>query len=276
MNPASVNSGWVLGDIGNSRIKLVWMADGKAGVDRLFEQAPQKYWDERLTLPTDGIDRQANALRAWLTGKSLGSIWLSSVHPQATQQLVALLDQIFEEIDAADIDGSVIASAFDVEIPNRLAQPEKSGADRALAVRAARRLYGTTRPGAIVLCGTAMTVERVDHEGVWLGGAIAPGYRLGAEALQHGTAGLMQVGPVSQPPIPYGVETKTAIQAGLFWGQVGTARELVRQTTTNLTDFWEIWSGGDAALFAPHAAGPHAAVIDDLVLLGLADLAASS
>lgn len=273
MSSARDRSGWILGDIGNSRVKLVWLEDGPGAVDRLFEQGQTKLWDQRLTLPTDSIHRQGGVLKDWIAGKSLGCIWLSSVHPQATQQLIGLLDPIFEEIDAEDIDGSVIANAYDAEVPNRLEHPEKSGADRALAVRACRRLFGTTRPGVIVMCGTATTVERVDHDGVWLGGAIAPGFRLGAEALEQGTAGLMLVPPVSSPPLPYGIETRTAIQAGLFWGQVGTARELVRRSTENLGDYWEVWSGGDAPTIAAQAAGPNAVLIEDLVLLGLADLA---
>lgn len=276
MNPLERQRGWVLGDIGNSRIKLVWLAEGRTTVDALFDRELEKAWDERLTLPTSSMENWSGALSSWLSSKSLESIWLASVHPQATQRLVEMLDRILEETQAADIDGCVISNAYDAEVPNRLENPLNSGADRALAVRACRRLFGTGHPGVIVLCGTAMTVERVDHEGVWLGGAIAPGYRLCAEALEKGTAGLMMVSQVTQPPLPTGTETSTAIQAGLFWGQVGTARELIHQSTRNLSTYWEVWSGGDAHLLSQHAAGPNAEMIEDLVLLGLADLASSA
>lgn len=265
--------GWILADIGNSRVKLAWLAGGASAVDRLFEESG-KGWDERLTLPTERLAEQKDALGGWLGGKVIAGVWVASVHPEATQRLVQLMDEVLSAYEGADADGAVLASALDVDVPNRLDFPERTGVDRALAVRAALRLNARTGPGIVVLCGTAMTVERVDSEGVWLGGAIAPGYRLAARALHQGTAGLMQVGPISQPPLAHGAETKSAIEAGLFWGQVGAARELVARSVQG--DYWEIWSGGDAHQFAPWAAGEQARVIDDLVLLGLADFAAAS
>ena len=269
---ATGQGGWILADIGNSRAKLVWLAGGAASVDRLFQDST-KSWDERLTLPTDRIAAQKAALEGWLEGKRISGIWLASVHPEALKALAALLDDVLAGHEGADVDGAVLTSALDVDVPNRLDFPERTGVDRALAVRAALRLNDQQGPGVVVLCGTAMTVERVGAEGVWLGGAIAPGYRIAAKALHQGTASLMQVGPVGQAPLAHGAETKSAIEAGLFWGQVGAARELIARGSTG--DHWEIWSGGDAAQFAPWAASEQARVINDLVLMGLADFASA-
>ncbi len=66
---------------------------------------------------------------------------------------------------------------FDVE------GADTGGADRALAVAAAIRLMPPGRPGLVVSCGTAITVERITAEGVWQGGAIAPGLGMSAQAL---------------------------------------------------------------------------------------------
>lgn len=304
---AEIPTGWLLGDIGNSRVKLVWMANGRESAGRLWSElatsiaesssaSPQPFcrWDARLTLPTGRISEQSETLSAFLADKKLGGIWLSSVHGEAAQKLVAMIDQVLESHDNEDIDGSLIASAADVVLPNLLQKPDKTGADRALAVRAAMRLHKGKGRGIVVLCGTALTVEWIDADEVWAGGAIAPGVHLGAMALNQGTAALPFVTQITKAPLPFGTHTQTAIDAGLFWGQVGTARELIQRITSSgkyLPDLlqvsggpvvdpinssglhWEIWSGGDAHLLAPHAASPQAHLIDDLVLLGLADLA---
>ena len=65
--------GWILADIGNSRTKLVWLVGGAGSVDRLFQDTA-KTWDERLTLPTDRIAQQGEALKLWLQGKKIEGI----------------------------------------------------------------------------------------------------------------------------------------------------------------------------------------------------------
>lgn len=264
--------GWLLADVGNSRVKLAWLARGSAAVGSLFDR-PAKTWDERLTLPVDRIGSNAAALESWLSGKTIGGIWISSVQPQAVRELVEVLDGILDARPGPDAPGVVLDSALATGLVGRLTRPEKSGADRALAVRAALRLQGGKGPGVAILCGTAMTIERIGAEGEWLGGAIAPGYRLSAQALEHGTAGLMRVDMVSREPLAFGTETQSAIEAGLFWGQVGAARELIARSTGG-QEHWQIWTGGDSPMLARWAGSPEAEVIEDLVLLGLADWAA--
>ncbi len=268
----SVAGGWLLADVGNSRVKLAWLQRGAAAVDALFERGP-KAWDERLTLPVDRIEANASALAGWLEDKSIGGIWVSSVRPQAVHELVESLDLVMNARTGPDAPGVVLDSALATGTIGRLSRPEKSGADRALAVRAAGRLKGRNGPGVVILCGTAITVERIAADGEWLGGAIAPGYRLCAEALEHGTAGLMHVDMVSREPLAFGTETRTAIEAGLFWGQVGAIRELIARSVGG-QEHWEIWTGGDAAMLARWAGSLEAEVVDDLVLMGLADWAA--
>jgi len=268
----SDQAGWLLADVGNSRVKLAWLAQGFAAVDSLFETGP-KLWDERLTLPVDSIARNAAALESWLENKTIGGVWISSVRPQAVHELVEVLDRILEARPGPDAPGEVLDSALATGLIGRLTRPERTGADRALAVRAALRIRGRTGPGVVILCGTAMTVERISAEGEWLGGAIAPGYRLCAEALEQGTAALMRVDMVSREPLAFGSETRTAIEAGLFWGQVGAARELVTRSVGD-QEHWQMWTGGDAPMLARWAGGHDAELIDDLVLMGLADWAA--
>jgi type III pantothenate kinase len=128
------------------------------------------------------------------------------------------------------------------------------------------------RPGLVVSCGTAITIERVAADGTWQGGAIATGLGLSARALHLLTAQLPLVSP---PPAPaaWGRSTRPAIEAGVFWGAVGTVRELLARQSEGLDDPWLVWTGGDADRLAPCIDWGDVRVVPDLVLEGLARLA---
>ena len=111
-------------------------------------------------------------------------------------------------------------SAAEVGVPNELVEPETAGADRAFAVAAAIDLGPAGRPGLVVSCGTAITVERISKEGVWQGGAIAAGLGVTARALHQQTAQLPRVDLHRVPPC-WGRSTRPALEAGVFWGTVG-------------------------------------------------------
>jgi type III pantothenate kinase len=132
------------------------------------------------------------------------------------------------------------------------------------------------RPGLVVSCGTAITVERITARGVWQGGAIAPGLGVSGRALHHFTKQLPMVEPRAAPPA-WGSSTQPAVESGVFWGTVGAVRELLARQAGDLSgDLWVIWTGGDAALLASPIAGGDARIEPDLVLLGLAHLALAS
>ena len=124
------------------------------------------------------------------------------------------------------------------------------------AVFAALRLMPPGRPGLVVSCGTAITVERITAEGVWQGGAIAPGLGTMASALHLRTAQVplidtRQFDP-HHPPPAWGRGTVASLKAGIFWGTVGLVRELLARQADDLDgDPWVVWAGGDATLLAP-------------------------
>ena len=131
---------------------------------------------------------------------------------------------------------------------------------------------GTSRvgPGLVVSCGTAITVERISEQGIWQGGAIAPGLGVSRRRLAQSDRQLPLV-ELHQAPPHWGASTRPALEAGVFWGTVGAVRELLDRQTADLgSDPWVIWTGGDAALLAGAVAGSEARIEPDLVLLGLA------
>jgi type III pantothenate kinase len=241
----------VVADLGNTRLK--WGLVDDAG--RIAEV---------VALPLNETPAWVAAWQKWTDGGAKLTEWtISSVNPPKAQGMQTLLK-------CYGVSGATwFRSAADVGVRHELTEPETAGADRAFAVAAAIELAPRGRPGLVVSCGTAITIERISEHGVWQGGAIAPGLRVVAGALHDHTAMLPLV-ELHQAPACWGASTLPAVEAGVFWGTVGAVRELIERQKTDLgTDPWVIWTGGDASLLADAIAGADARVEPDLVLIGL-------
>jgi type III pantothenate kinase len=247
----------IVADLGNSRLK--WGRIGAEG--RLVET---------IALPLDDPDAWASAWERWDPAGVGSSAWaIATVNPPLAEQLAGFLEE-------RGVAGTTwYRSAAQVPIRHALEQAGTAGADRALAVAAALAMYPPGRPGLVVSCGTAITVERIAADGTWQGGAIAPGLGLSARALNLLTAQLPLIHPPEAPPA-WGRSTRPAMEAGLFWGAVGTVRELLARQAADLAPApWLVWTGGDAVVLAPWIDRADARVVPDLVLDGLARVAFS-
>jgi type III pantothenate kinase len=146
--------------------------------------------------------------------------------PPAGIICVSVVDRWTERLeraaDALDLPLRVVAASH-IPISTGLARPDQTGPDRLLAAWAASRLYGV--PVIVVDLGTATTVDVVDHDGFFLGGAILPGLALAADALAEGTARLPRV-ELRLPTEAVGADTASAIASGVVIGHVGAVREL--------------------------------------------------
>jgi len=98
------------------------------------------------------------------------------------------------------------------------------GADRVADAVAVRSLYGT--PACVVDFGTATTFDAISADGEYLGGAIAPGIGIAADALFMRAAKLPRV-ELARPDAAIGRNTLTAIQSGLVFGYVGLVEGMV-------------------------------------------------
>jgi type III pantothenate kinase len=210
----------------------------------------------------------------WTPALIEGSSWaIASVNPPASTLLA-------DQLSARKIEARWFRSGSDVPVRHALGTPHTTGADRALAVAAAIQQAEPGQPGHVILCGTAVTVEHISPEGVWLGGAIFPGLGMLCSSLHARTAQLPAVRPRFEPqPQPWGDTTQSALEAGIYWGLVGAIREiLARQSMAGgggsgaETEPWVLWSGGDAPELASSVQGTTARVVPDLVLHGLAAL----
>ncbi|MGH2521455.1 MAG: type III pantothenate kinase [Anaerolineales bacterium] len=102
--------------------------------------------------------------------------------------------------------------------------PKQVGADRVVDAAAVQKLYGG--PACIVDFGTATTFDAISAEGDYLGGAIAPGIGIAADALFQRAAKLPKV-DLHRPPSPIGRNTVHSIQSGLLFGYVGLVEGMV-------------------------------------------------
>ncbi|MCK4693407.1 MAG: type III pantothenate kinase, partial [Anaerolineales bacterium] len=109
-------------------------------------------------------------------------------------------------------------------------------------------LYGG--PACVVDFGTATTFDAISAEGDYLGGAIAPGIRIAAEALFHRTAKLPRV-DLAHPPSAIGRNTVHSMQSGLLFGYVGLVEGMVARFRAELgPEMKVIGTGGLAEIIA--------------------------
>ena len=121
------------------------------------------------------------------------------------------------------------------------------GADR-LANAVAALDYGV--PALVLDCGSAVTIELVDENLRFLGGAIAPGRKMLREALHLKTAQLPEIPLSSRLPVFPGPNTAEALRFGIDRGAAGAARELIEACEKCYGKFNKIVTGGDSEFFA--------------------------
>jgi type III pantothenate kinase len=136
----------------------------------------------------------------------------------------------------------VVGVGVKTGIQIRYDSPRDVGADRIVDAVAVSHLYGG--PACIVDFGTATTFDAISANSEYLGGAIAPGIGIAAEALFSRTSKLPRVDLV-RPPRAIGTNTVYAIQSGLIFGYVGIVESLVSRFKAELgPDTKVIGTGG--------------------------------
>lgn len=146
--------------------------------------------------------------------------------------------------------------------------PVELGADRVANAIAATNLY-PKKNLIIVDFGTATTICVVTAEKEYLGGMILAGIKLSMNALQANTAKLFPV-EIIQPKRVIGQTTEESIQAGLYYSQLATIKEVTEHIcTTSFNDNAPviIGTGGFASLFEKE--NIFTVILPDLVLQGL-------
>jgi len=120
--------------------------------------------------------------------------------------------------DYFGVDALVVGPGIKTGIKLQVDHPQEVGADRIVNAIATWNRFGG--PAIVVDFGTATTFDPISRDGAFLGGAIAPGIQISANALYEAAAKLPRV-EVHKPRRVIGKNTVDNIQSGLFYGYKG-------------------------------------------------------
>ena len=144
----------------------------------------------------------------------------------------------------------IVGPGIKTGISVQLENPKSVGADRIADCAGAYHEYGG--PVLIVDFGTATTYDYVDENGCFKAGAISVGIETGANALWGQTAQLPEV-EIKQPKTIMAKNTKTEMQAGIFYQYLGGVEYTIKQFKKELgTDFKVIATGGLGRIVYEH------------------------
>jgi type III pantothenate kinase len=238
-------------DIGNSRIGLGIYEDGKS-VDAPVRIALTDLAAQLPTAIRELLDRHSNPVE---------HAALASVVPSAVDPASAVIRQVL------GMEAQIVGRDIPIPLEMRLKDSSTVGVDRLLGALTA--FVNTQSPCAIISCGTALVVDCIDAEGVFRGGAIAPGLSMAAQALHANTAQL-PLADLTPPDGPTGLNTMEALNLGLYAQMRGAVRYLL-ELYADLLGTWPhvVATGGDAQ----RVLGESELVdsfIPDLVLQGVA------
>lgn len=133
-------------------------------------------------------------------------------------------------------------------VPPRVDEGTLVGPDRLVNTAGAYDRHGGDL--IVVDFGTATTFDVVDHDGAYVGGAIAPGVNLSLEALHAAAAALPHI-DVTKPDRAIGTNTLDCMQSGIFWGYVGLVQGVCSRIRSEFGRSMRIiGTGGLAPLFA--------------------------
>ncbi len=130
-----------------------------------------------------------------------------------------------------DVKPLVVSPGIKTGIRIRYDNPRELGGDRISNAAGALSLYPP--PIIVVSMGTATAFDTISKEGDYLGGAVAPGLAIAAEALYTRTAALPRVELV-RPKTAIGSNTPAAMQSGIIFGYAGLIDGIVERIQKEL------------------------------------------
>ena len=226
----------LVADVGNTRMKWGLCDDLASRV----ASAPGGM--QTAALPLDNESAWHQQIDSW--DVATGSHWtLAGTHPGYRNLLAGWLKRR----------GDVVQIIDDYrQLPLRVLvdYPEQVGIDRLLNAVAVLTKVPRGTPIVIVNAGTAVTVDLVDGDGAFRGGAIFPGFRLMAKALNDYTAKLPLVETFAADPSLPGTNTIAAIEAGIGHAIRGGIERMITRYASTFGKPRVFVAGGDAHLLA--------------------------
>jgi len=206
-------------DIGNTNIAL-----------GLFEKSDLvKRWQLRSEREKTCDEYQVTLMNLFSFSRmdilEVKGVILSSVVPPLNPVFQKLIHRLFK------VRALEVSPGIKTGMPILYDNPHEVGADRIASAVAAYQQYGS--PCIVVDFGTATTFDAVSRKGEYLGGAIAPGIQISAEALYHKTAKLPRI-DIRKTTIAIGKSTVASMQAGLYYGYIGLVSNIIKEMKKEL------------------------------------------
>ena len=223
-------------DIGNTNITLGLYQGERLGprwrLSTEHDRMPDEYGLQILGLLS----------HAGKTPTDLSGICMASVVPPLTSNIIQACRQYLDQ------EPLVVDTGVKTGVRIRYENPRAVGADRIVDAAAVKHLYGG--PACVVDFGTGTTFDAISSEGDYLGGAIAPGIGIAAEALYLRAAKLPRV-DLQKPPGVIGRNTVHAMHSGLLFGYIGLVEGMVSRFRQELgPEMKVIVTGGLAEVIA--------------------------
>jgi len=229
-------------DISNTNIKFGLYNSSIMEYHCVVSTTRQRTTDEYAMVLSDLLRHVGHCLT------DIDDIIMSSVVPPLTP--------VFQDlaINYCGKEPFVISYALDLGFSLLVDNPWELGTDRIVTTLAAHQLYGG--PALVIAFSTATTFDVVSAEGNFLGGAIAPGLVISAEALSSAASRLYRV-DLTPPPSALGKNTIENMQSGIIYGHVGLVQGLIGRLCKEIPGVTQenevkiIAHGGLAQLMAP-------------------------
>jgi len=243
-------------DVGNSNTVM-----GLYDLTTAERNPPIHFW--RLTTPKhttiDELGVQMRSMFA-LHGLDLSvveAIVIASVVPPVDSMLRHVCDRFFK------LRPLFVEPGVKTGLPVLTDNPAEVGADRIVNCIAAFEKYGG--PCVVVDMGTATTFDVISPKGEFLGGAIAPGLGISADALFDSAARLTRV-DIKRPSKIIGTSTTDNIQIGLYYGYIGLVDGILERLIAELGGKVKaVATGGLAKLIA--GGSKYIEVVDEMLTL---------
>src|ERR1700722_4314439 len=223
-------------DAGNTNVAIGVFKDGALVDHRRLRTVREQTSDEW------GILLMSLLRFASLDAKALDGIIISSVVPPLNSALAEMSQSYFHT------EAMFVTAETDTGLKILYENPSEVGADRIVNSVAAFHKYGG--PCVIVDLGTAITFDAISANAEYLGGIIAAGIGISAEALFRRTARLPLV-DFRKPASLIGTNTVASMQSGLYYGAIGAIDGIIQRLIEELgPDTRIVATGGQAKLIA--------------------------
>lgn len=229
---------WLVIDVGNSRTKAGLVRDGE--------------FVDIAVLPSNKLLERPEYLVDWVASRPIDRVGCATVVP-GVREAIRATGSSFE------VDAPFFVSANSA-LPFKLAYntPDTLGADRIATAVAAYLMYGKDAGRATVSvdAGTAVTYEVVSSEGVFEGGAIAPGPAIMSRGLRLCTKQLPDV-QLELPDHAIGRSTAEAIQAGVMFGAIDSINGMLDRIASVHGELEVVLTGGWSETLRHHVSRGH-------------------